>query len=58
MRWSDRTVVAEWPVVSHERAQENRVATIVDAFDRGTTTVVARIADLTQERLAALPPPT
>ena len=51
MRWADRTLVAEWPVVSRETASENRVATIVDAFDRGTATVVARIADLTQETL-------
>ena len=56
VRWSDRTLVAEWPVTSRETAQENRVGPIVDAFDRGTATVVARIADLTQERLAALPP--
>ena len=51
MRWADRTLVGEWPVVSRETARENRVATIVDAFDRGTATVVARIADLTQETL-------
>jgi cholesterol transport system auxiliary component len=51
MRWADRTLVAEWPVVSRETATENRVATIVDAFDRGTATVVARIADVTQETL-------
>jgi cholesterol transport system auxiliary component len=57
MRWADRVVIAEWPVESREAAQENRIATIVDAFDRGTSTVVARIADLTQETLARTPPP-
>ena len=51
MRWADRTLIAEWPVVSRETARENRVSIIVDAFDRGTATVVARIADLTQETL-------
>jgi cholesterol transport system auxiliary component len=55
MRWSDRTLIAEFPVVSREPAMENRVATIVDGFDRGTATVVARIADLTQEALARNP---
>jgi cholesterol transport system auxiliary component len=58
MRWADRTVVAEWPIISRESAQENRVATIVDGFDRGTATVVARIADLTQEKLSTMPPPS
>jgi cholesterol transport system auxiliary component len=51
MRWADRTLIAEWPVVSRETARENRVSIIVDAFDRGTANVVARIADLTQETL-------
>ncbi|HEY5711360.1 MAG TPA: ABC-type transport auxiliary lipoprotein family protein [Allosphingosinicella sp.] len=57
VRWSDRSLVAEWPVVSREMAQENRVATIVDAFDRGTNMVTARIADLTQEALGRSPAP-
>ena len=52
MRWSDRTLVEEWYVDSRETAAENRVATIVDAFDRGTATVATRIADQVQQALA------
>jgi len=57
MRWADRAIVGEWPVVSRERARENRVAAIVDAFDRGSATVVARIAELTREAVARNPAP-
>jgi cholesterol transport system auxiliary component len=55
IRWSDRTLIAEWPVVSRETAGENRVSAIVEGFDRGTNAVVARIADLTREELARAP---
>lgn len=57
VRWADRTIVAEWPVVARERARENRVAAIVDAFDRGTAAVVGRIAELTREEVARNPAP-
>ena len=55
VRWSDRRLVGEWQVATREPAQENRVATIVDAFDRGTNTVVTRIADHVQQTLASNP---
>lgn len=55
VRWSNRTLAGEWQVTTREPAQENRVATIVDAFDRGTNTVVTRIADHVQEALARNP---
>jgi cholesterol transport system auxiliary component len=55
MRWADRTLIGEWPVVVREPATENRMAAIVDAFDRATTTAVTRIADLTQQSLAGQP---
>ena len=51
MRWSDRTLVDEWHVVSREPALENRVTTMVAGFDRGTAFVASRIADLTQDAL-------
>ena len=52
MRWSDRTLVDEWHVASREPATENRVAAIVQAFDRGTASVVTQVADRAQQSLA------
>ncbi|MGZ8281623.1 MAG: ABC-type transport auxiliary lipoprotein family protein [Allosphingosinicella sp.] len=55
IRWSDRSVVGEWPVSVRETATENRMPAIVDAFDRATASAVVRLADLTQQALAGQP---
>jgi cholesterol transport system auxiliary component len=52
MRWSDRTLIDEWLVTAREPAGENRVGTIVQAFDRGTATIVTQIADRAQQALS------
>ena len=52
MRWNDRTLIGEWPVLVRQPAAENRLPSIVDAFDRATTEAVTRMADHTQQALA------
>lgn len=53
IRRADRAIIGEWPVTHSEPAQENRVALIVAAFDRGTAAVAAQIAGRTQQVLAS-----
>lgn len=55
MRWSDRTFIDEWPVIVREPAAENRLASIVDAFDRATAAVTLQLADHTQQALVGQP---
>jgi cholesterol transport system auxiliary component len=55
MRWSDRAFVDEWPIQVREPAAENRLQSIVDAFDRATAVAVARMADQTQQALVRQP---
>ena len=55
MSWSDRSMVAEWPIEVRETAVDNRLPSIVDAFDRATGQAVLRIADLTQQTLVSRP---
>ena len=55
IHWSDRMMVAEWPIEVREPAADNRLPSIVDAFDRATEQAVTRIADLTQQTLVSRP---
>ena len=55
MRWNDRALIGEWPVLVRQPAAENRLPSIVDAFDRATTEAVTRMADDVQQSLVSQP---
>jgi len=43
MRWADRAPVGEWTFVSRKPAAENRVASIVSAYDEATNEIIEHI---------------
>jgi len=53
LRISDRVIVGDWPIEQRENAQENRVATIVAAFDRASAAAAAQIAGNVRQYLGA-----
>jgi cholesterol transport system auxiliary component len=55
LRWTDRSIVAEWPVSVRQPAAQNRMPSLVDAFDRATAEAVTRIADGAEQALAGQP---
>jgi cholesterol transport system auxiliary component len=43
IRWTDRAIVGEWIFTSRKPASENRVASIVAAFDQATMEIIDQI---------------
>jgi len=43
IRWTDRTIVGEWAFVSRKSASENRMTSIVSAYDEATIEIIDKI---------------
>lgn len=55
MRWSDRALIREWSFSSRKPAAENRVSSIVAAYDEATNDIAGDVAGTVGNFLASVP---